>query len=141
MVDESVRDQVKVCIDTQHIFGAGEYDFGIPDEFDRFIETFEEHIGLEKLELFHLNDSRAKFHAKKDRHEYLGIGYIFGEERESEGYGLSGLKYLVEFAEEKKIPLIGEPPAKTAEGKPGLGGMWDYSVVNELCNLAECTCL
>jgi endonuclease IV len=71
-VDENVRAQVSVCYDTAHSWGAGEFDFGNPDEIDRFYSEFDELIGLDKLGLFHFNDSRATFGSHRDLHENLG---------------------------------------------------------------------
>ena len=129
------HDQVTVCIDTAHIFGAGQYDFGLVDEVTRFYSDFEEKVGIERLEMFHLNDSRVPFNSHKDRHENLGMGYIFGVD-----YGRDGTLGLAEFlkeAEERKLILVGEPPAKDKEGNPGLGGRWDYNVVKQLCPLEK----
>jgi apurinic endonuclease APN1 len=138
-VDEVYRPQVKVCIDTAHIFGAGQYDMGSPKSVVKFFKDFDKKIGLDRLEVFHLNDSRVPYGSKKDRHENLGIGYIFGLERGEDvsGDGLEGLKKLIEKAEELRVPLVGEPPAKTKEGVPAPGGIWDYEVIKHLCNLEE----
>lgn len=139
LVKPEVRDQIKVCIDTAHIFGAGQYDFGDPNIVDTFFSDFDEKIGLDRLEMFHLNDSRKPYGSKQDRHENLGVGYIYGIRRneEEDGDGLLGLKRLVDVSEERRIPLIGEPPAKTESGELGPGGIWDYKVIKHLCNLEE----
>ena len=123
--------QVKVCIDTAHIFGAGQYDFGLPDEVDRFYKSFDKLIGLDKLEVIHLNDSRVEFNSRKDRHENLCLGYIWGD-REDGLDGSIGLTKFLEEAVKRKIVLIGEPPAKTADGEPGPGGIHDYEVIKRL---------
>jgi len=138
-VREDLRPQLKVCIDTAHIFGAGQYDFGKAKEVKRFYRDFDQKIGLDYLEVFHLNDSRVAYGSRKDRHENLGLGYIFGVERNEEmnGDGLEGLKALVEEAEKRRIPLIGEPPHKTKNGSPAPGGFWDYQVLRQICNLDE----
>jgi len=125
MIDNSideVKDQIKICIDTAHAFGAGQYDWGIETEIDRFYQEFEEKIGLEYLEVFHLNDSSIEkkgwFGSKKDRHENLCQGYIFsGEERKN-----SLKKFLLE-AFKRGIPLIGEPPKS---------GMMDWILVSNI---------
>ena len=66
------KDRLGVCLDTCHISDAG-YDLsdveGIINEFDRV-------IGLDKLLVVHLNDSKNPIGAHKDRHENLGYGYI-----------------------------------------------------------------
>ena len=65
-------DRLGVCLDTCHISDAG-YDVhdvdGVLQEFDRI-------IGLNKLLVVHLNDSKNPRGAHKDRHENLGYGYI-----------------------------------------------------------------
>jgi deoxyribonuclease-4 len=140
-VDNAVRPQIKVCIDTAHIFGAGQYDFGNPKTVVKFFNDFDSKIGLDRLELFHLNDSRVPYGSKKDRHENIGVGYIFGLERHEakEGQGMLGLKKLIDIAEQRKIPLIGEPPDKTKDGSKAPGGIWDYQQIKEICNLEKQT--
>ena len=138
-VDESVRGQVKVCIDTAHIFGAGQYDFGSSEAVVKFYEDFDEKIGLDKLEVFHLNDSRAAYGSKKDKHENIGMGYIFGVDRDEDRDrdGVLGLQKFIELAEERRIPMIGEPPSKMRDGTLGPGGIWDYTVIRGLCDLED----
>ncbi len=140
-LDDKFIPQVKVCVDTAHIFGAGQYDFGSPKDVVKFYDDFDKKIGLDKLEMFHLNDSRVGYNSKKDRHENLGMGFIFGTERneKDDGDGLEGLKTLIEKAEERRIPLIGEPPDKDKDGNPAIGPIWDYNVIKHLCNLQEST--
>lgn len=138
-VREDLQGQIKVCIDTAHIFGAGEYDFGDIDDFDRFVGDFDRHIGLDRLEVFHLNDSRVKFSSKKDRHENLALGYIFSDER-SDKYGrngLEGLHHLINFAKDRGITLIGEPPYLGADRQVGPHGWWDLGIVKGLCDLEK----
>lgn len=125
MIDNSnneVKDQIKVCIDTAHGFGAGEYDWGVEEDIDRFYQEFDEKIGLEHLELFHLNDSsiekKAHFGSKKDRHENLCMGYIFSGDKRT----LSLQKFLTE-AFKRGIPVIGEPPKS---------GMIDWILVSKI---------
>lgn len=97
------REQVKVCIDTAHLCGAGDYNVGIPENLDRFYSDFDELLGLEKLELFHLNDSKVPFGAHRDLHAGLGKGYLFHDNE-------TGLRYFFQQAREHGIPMIGEPP-------------------------------
>lgn len=125
-LQENFREQVSVCIDTAHIFGAGEYNFGNPKDFDTFVEEFTNRIGLDKLSLFHLNDSRVPFASKKDRHENLTVGHIFSDN------GCRGLKYLLSFVRQYRIPCIGEPPDKDADGKKAPGWKWDLEIITRL---------
>lgn len=109
-VDEKWRHQIKVCIDTAHLCGWGEYDFGIPEDIDSFYSKFDTLIGEDKLELFHLNDSLVPMGSKKDRHQSLGEGYLFKVNREDGRDGSEGLRHFFLKASEKKIPFISETP-------------------------------
>jgi endonuclease IV len=74
---EKIDDKrISVCIDTAHIFGAGECDLRVDSEI---IKLFEKTKEL-PLKLIHLNDSKAKFGSKKDRHELLYFGEIWTKE-------------------------------------------------------------
>jgi len=136
-IDEDCRDQVKVCIDTAHAAGSGEYDFGISDEIVRFYKEFDDIIGLERLEVFHLNDSRVPVGAKRDLHENLGLGYLFSDDRDDGNNGSEGLKTFIEYAQHHNIPFIGEPPAKTKDGKEGPGGRWDYNMMRKIYTIEK----
>lgn len=67
--------RLRVCLDTCHLHGAG-YDLRTPVALDDFLRNFDNIIGLEKLELFHINDSRDVFGSLRDRHENIGEGTI-----------------------------------------------------------------
>ena len=69
------RDRVGFCLDTAHAWGAG-IDVGDPDALDAFLEAWARLIGLERLVMVHLNDSRSEFGSRLDRHEHLGAGRI-----------------------------------------------------------------
>ena len=94
-----------VCLDTCHIHDAGydvrDYD-GVLDEFDRI-------IGLNRLHVIHLNDSKNEQGARKDRHANLGQGKI----------GFDTLCMIAHHPRTAEIPKIletpyidGEPPYK-----------------------------
>ncbi|MDB5035238.1 MAG: putative endonuclease 4 [Chlorobi bacterium] len=72
-IDDGNR--VAVCIDTCHIFAAG-YDIRTERGYDEAMEEFDGMIGIEKLALMHLNDSKAEFGSRVDRHEHIGRGRI-----------------------------------------------------------------
>lgn len=67
-----------ICLDTAHAFTAG-YDLRDQKHWDSLLEEFDRIIGLDRLEVLHLNDSKADFQSRVDRHENIGEGYI-GEE-------------------------------------------------------------
>ena len=105
MVDAEVREQVRVCIDTAHAFGAGEYHFGKVEDVNRFYCDVFKTLGVERLEVFHLNDSKVQFGKRADRHANLGRGHQFGTTAH-----LQGLRKFIEEAMEHHIPLVGETP-------------------------------
>jgi deoxyribonuclease-4 len=63
------------CLDTAHLWGAG-YDISTPDGVARVVDRFAELIGLDRLALIHLNDSKSELGSRSDRHEHLGAGRI-----------------------------------------------------------------
>jgi deoxyribonuclease-4 len=69
------RDRVGFCLDLAHAWGAG-IDVGDPAAIDAFLAGFDARIGLERLVLVHLNDTRSAFASRTDRHEHLGAGRI-----------------------------------------------------------------
>jgi len=76
-----ISENIGVCIDTCHIFASGAFDFSDPHEIIRFKKEFSKEIGLKYLRVIHLNDSKEKFGARKDRHEILGKGFIWKDPR------------------------------------------------------------
>lgn len=63
------------CLDAAHAWGAG-IDLAHPDETDAFLEDFDARIGLERLVMVHLNDSKSERGSRLDRHEHVGAGQI-----------------------------------------------------------------
>jgi deoxyribonuclease-4 len=63
------------CLDTAHLWGAG-YDVGDPNAATAVLDRFDELIGLDRLALIHLNDSRSLRGSRGDRHEHVGAGRI-----------------------------------------------------------------
>ena len=63
------------CLDTAHLWGAG-HDVSTPDGALAVIDRFDELIGLDRLRLIHLNDSKAPLGSRWDRHEHIGAGAI-----------------------------------------------------------------
>lgn len=64
---------LKVCLDTCHVHDAG---YDLVNDLDGVINSFDEIIGLDKLKVIHLNDSKNIIAAHKDRHENIGFGNI-----------------------------------------------------------------
>jgi deoxyribonuclease-4 len=68
-------DRVGFCFDTAHAWGAG-IDVATPSAFDDTVAAFDDRIGLQRLVMVHLNDSRSELGSRTDRHEHVGAGRI-----------------------------------------------------------------
>lgn len=69
------KDRVGVCLDTCHIFAAG-YDYRTPEQYAETMGHFDQVIGLNRLKVLHLNDSKNDLGTNKDRHDHIGDGLI-----------------------------------------------------------------
>jgi len=69
------RDRVAFCLDTAHLWGAGA-DLSDPVAVDALIRSFADRIGIDRLPLVHLNDTKAERGSRLDRHEHVGAGRI-----------------------------------------------------------------
>jgi deoxyribonuclease IV len=89
--------RVGFCLDTAHAWGAG-VDLSKPNEVDGFLAAFDGRIGLERLVMVHLNDSKSERGSRADRHEHLGAGRIgaAGLARILTHPGLAGTTYYLE---------------------------------------------
>lgn len=99
-IDEHKRQFIGFCIDTAHIWGMGLYDLSKTEEIDKMFIDIDSILGLDNISLFHINDSKAKFGSKLDRHHLLCEGEIWGN-----GKGDS-LRYLLNKINEYSIPII-----------------------------------
>ena len=68
-------ERVAFCLDTAHLWGAG-YDVASAEGAGAVLDRFEELIGIDRLPLIHLNDSRSLLGSLADRHEHVGAGRI-----------------------------------------------------------------
>ena len=66
------------CLHTAHLWGAG-YAIDTTGGVDTTIEAFDALVGLDRLHMVHLNDSRSELGSRADRHEHVGAGRIGGE--------------------------------------------------------------
>ena len=72
-IPEPLRSRVGVCVDTCHIHSAG---YDLVNEYDAVIERFAQTVGLDRMWVMHLNDSKTPFGSRRDRHELIGEGSI-----------------------------------------------------------------
>lgn len=94
-VDDNHR--LTVCFDTCHVHDAG---YDVVDDFDGVIEQFDRIVGLDRLAVMHLNDSKNPRGAGKDRHAPVGAGHI----------GFKAMRYIVHHDVTKHLPMILETP-------------------------------
>jgi deoxyribonuclease-4 len=67
--------QLSFCLDAAHLWGAG-YDVSSAEGARSVIDRFAELVGLERLAMVHLNDSKSLRGSRNDRHEHVGAGEI-----------------------------------------------------------------
>ncbi len=68
-------DRVRICFDTAHAFAAG-YNFRTPAAYDGLWAEIDRLVGLERVAVFHLNDSLTEAGSRVDRHAHIGQGKI-----------------------------------------------------------------
>ena len=96
IIDGVNNPHIKVCLDTCHINDAG-YDL---TDFDKILDLFDSIIGLDKLAIIHINDSKNSLGTHKDRHENIGLGTI----------GFDNLINVIYHEKLKDVPKILETP-------------------------------
>jgi len=91
--------RLEVCLDTAHAFAAG-YDLSVPNGAEKTFAEFDKVIGLQRLALLHLNDSKSSLGSRVDRHENLGKGKI----------GLEAFRWMMCSPSLATVPKILETP-------------------------------
>lgn len=91
------NENLSICMDTCHIHDAG---YDIVGDFDGVLNEFDQIIGLDRLKVLHVNDSKNPRGSRKDRHENIGFGHI----------GFDALSYVVHHPQLTNIPKILETP-------------------------------
>ena len=91
--------RLEVCLDTAHSFAAG-YDLSAPSGAEDMFSEFDRVIGLGRLSILHLNESKAPLGSRIDRHDNLGKGKI----------GLETFRWIMTSEALLRIPKILETP-------------------------------
>lgn len=91
------NDKLSICFDTCHTHDAG---YPIVEDFDGVLNEFDKIIGLDRLKVLHINDSKNEVGMRKDRHENIGFGHI----------GFNALSYIVHHPQLTHVPKILETP-------------------------------
>ena len=91
------NEKLSVCLDTCHVHDAG---YHVADGFDDVLNEFDKIVGVDRIKVVHVNDSKNERGAGKDRHENIGFGHI----------GFKALHYVIFHEEFAEIPKILETP-------------------------------
>jgi apurinic endonuclease (APN1) len=91
------NDKLSVTMDTCHMNDAG---YDVKNDFDGVLNQFDHIIGLDKLSVIHLNDSKNEMGSHKDRHTDIGFGTI----------GFDALSYVAHHPQFENVPKIMETP-------------------------------
>lgn len=91
------NERLTVCMDTCHVHDAG---YDIVQDFDGVLEQFDRVVGLDRLAVIHINDSKNSRGAGKDRHTPLGTGWI----------GYDTIHSIVHHEKTKHLPFVLETP-------------------------------
>jgi deoxyribonuclease-4 len=73
LIPGRARRRVAVAADTCHLYAAG---YDLVGDFDGVWARFDETLGLDRLRVMHLNDSRTPLGSRRDRHELIGEGTL-----------------------------------------------------------------
>jgi deoxyribonuclease IV len=96
--------QLGVCLDTAHAWAAG-YRIDSGEGVDRFVDEAERTIGVDRILMFHFNDTQVELGAARDRHWHIGEGKI----------GLDGFRALIAHPELRDKTAILETPGSDAD--------------------------
>lgn len=113
--------RVAVCLDTAHLFAAG-YDFR-GRRYARFRKHLDSVVGLKRVKVLHLNDSKKGLGSRVDRHDHIGRGLI----------GLNGFKGFMRDEVFAHVPKILETP----KGETDDGRDWDEVNLEKLRSLMK----
>lgn len=91
--------QLGFCLDTAHAWASG-YAIDTKEGVDRFIEQAEREIGVDRILMFHFNDTEVELGASRDRHWHIGEGRI----------GFTGFRALLAHPELREKTAILETP-------------------------------
>ncbi|WP_042223438.1 deoxyribonuclease IV [Oceanobacillus manasiensis] len=91
------NEKLSVCMDTCHIHDAG---YDIVNDFDNVLNEFDKIVGVDRIKVVHVNDSKNERGAHKDRHENIGFGHI----------GFTALHKVIHHPQLEELPKILETP-------------------------------
>jgi deoxyribonuclease-4 len=111
--------RVGVCLDTCHLLAAG-YDIVSDEGYGQTFDAFGRIVGLDRLKLFHGNDSKKPLGSRVDRHEHIGEGFL----------GLAPFKRLLNDPRFGNLPLLIETEKTARSERPGAITLDPFDVKN-----------
>ncbi len=95
-------ERLVICADSCHLFAAG-YDLRDPESYEAVWQEFDRLIGLERLRVWHLNDSKKPLGSRVDRHEHIGFGEL----------GEQAFRRIINDPRFAHLPMLLETPDDT----------------------------
>jgi len=99
-VPEPYRSRVAICLDTCHAYSAG---YDLVNAYDEVWKRFDDVLGMSRIRVMHLNDSKTPFDSRRDRHELIGEGSL----------GELAFRHVMNDERLAKVPKIIETPKGT----------------------------
>jgi len=100
-------ERLGVCLDTCHVFAAG-YDLRTPETYAATMQEFDAVVGLKRIRVLHVNDSKKGLGSRVDRHAGLGEGMI----------GENAFRCIATDKRFRNVPMILETPKENDAGEP-----------------------
>lgn len=92
-------ERIGICFDTCHALSAG-YPIGDRAGYEQVMTDFDAQLGLERLKVFHFNDSKYERGSRRDRHTHIGRGYC----------GLEPFRFILNDPRFEGVPMLLETP-------------------------------
>jgi deoxyribonuclease IV len=111
--------RVGVALDTCHLVASG-YDIVSPAGYEETFDAFDRIVGLDRLKVFHGNDSKRPCGSRVDRHEHIGHGCL----------GLETFRRLLHDPRFSHLPILIETEKESTTTKPGTIAIDRYDMRN-----------
>jgi deoxyribonuclease IV len=98
-------ERLGICVDSCHIFAAG-YSLATAEEYDETMDALDRAVGVGRVRVWHLNDSRRERGSRVDRHAGIGRGHL----------GLEPFGRILGDARFRSVPMILETPKGIEDG-------------------------
>jgi deoxyribonuclease-4 len=92
-------ERLGVCLDTCHLFAAG-CEIRTEEGYEKTMEAFDRLLGVSRLKILHLSDSKQDLGSRVDRHEHIGKGFL----------GLNPFRFILNDERLQGLPMILETP-------------------------------